>query len=258
MTRSTCTWIVAALAAMLFGGAPASAQSGGLAERIAAAPSGTVTFAFEPRAEVCGHSSGSIVWGDVRFGRVWTDRKDEPCRTGPLRVAVALEDRRVQRLAWRVGYAPPTEGRVTDLGTVDGAAAATWLLALAEQAPERIAEEAVEAAALARADVWRGLGTVARGGRAEGARKEALLWLALLAGERITGAAPDRSDPELEVRKHAVFAIAQRPAAEATLLQLASDRERDPALRSAAFFWLADTGDPRAIPLLEDVLRTGR
>ncbi len=61
---------------------------------------------------------------------------------------------------------------------------------------------------------------------------------------------------EREVRKSAIFALSQRPRDEGipALITIARSH-RDPALRRDAIFWLAQSNDPRAVDLLEELLR---
>ena len=62
---------------------------------------------------------------------------------------------------------------------------------------------------------------------------------------------------DLEVRKHAVFALSQRPPEEGVpaLIRIARTN-RDPELRKTALFWLGQSEDPRAISLFEELLMT--
>ena len=63
-------------------------------------------------------------------------------------------------------------------------------------------------------------------------------------------------DPELAVKKRAVFALSQLPGNEGVplLIELArthGNRE----IRKQAMFWLGQSGDPRATSFFEEVLR---
>ena len=64
------------------------------------------------------------------------------------------------------------------------------------------------------------------------------------------------SEEDRELRKHAVFALSQRPRDEAVpeLVRIARTH-RDPEIRKTAMFWLGQSGDPRAIALFEEILR---
>ena len=62
-------------------------------------------------------------------------------------------------------------------------------------------------------------------------------------------------DPDLDVKQHAVFAISQLPPERSVpllidLVKTHKNRE----VRERAMFWLAQTGDPRALDLIEGIL----
>jgi HEAT repeat protein len=65
-------------------------------------------------------------------------------------------------------------------------------------------------------------------------------------------------DPEADARERAVFAMSQLPRDESipALIDVARTH-RDPRIRKAALFWLGQTEDPRAMDVLEEVLRGG-
>jgi HEAT repeat protein len=89
-------------------------------------------------------------------------------------------------------------------------------------------------------------------------RKQAVFWLGQLAeapataglDELVGEAALDR-----EVREQAIFALSQRPRDEGVpaLVQVVRTN-RDPELRRKALFWLGQSGDPRALQLIEELL----
>ena len=90
-------------------------------------------------------------------------------------------------------------------------------------------------------------------------RGQALFWLAQKAGQKAATAAISdalANDPETEVKKKAVFALSQMPAAEGVplLIQLARDN-RNPAIRKQAVFWLGQSKDSRALAFIEDMLK---
>jgi hypothetical protein len=89
-------------------------------------------------------------------------------------------------------------------------------------------------------------------------RGQALFWLAQRAGSRvaavITRAIDD--DPETEVKKRAVFALSQLPHDEGVPLLIDTARKnRNPAVRKQAMFWLGQSNDPRALAFFEEVLK---
>ena len=63
-------------------------------------------------------------------------------------------------------------------------------------------------------------------------------------------------DPETEVKKRAVFALSQLPHDEGVPLLIDTARKnRNPAVRKQAMFWLGQSNDPRALAFFEDVLK---
>ncbi|MDQ3136347.1 MAG: hypothetical protein M3Q93_02035, partial [Gemmatimonadota bacterium] len=90
-------------------------------------------------------------------------------------------------------------------------------------------------------------------------RRQAVFWLGQAAGEAATrgldSLAGDRSG-ELELRKHAVFALSQRPPVEGVPALVRIARANPHAeLRKTALFWLGQSEDPRALALFEEILR---
>jgi HEAT repeat protein len=88
-------------------------------------------------------------------------------------------------------------------------------------------------------------------------RGQALFWLAQKAGNKVAGAIADsiENDPDTDVKKKAVFALTQMPNDEGVplLIQVAKTN-RNPAVRKDAVFWLGQSGDPRALQFITDVL----
>jgi HEAT repeat protein len=88
-------------------------------------------------------------------------------------------------------------------------------------------------------------------------RERALFWLGQRAGAVAARAIATavREDPELEVKKKAVFALSQLPAEEGVpLLIEVAETHPHPEVRKQAFFWLGQSEDPRALDLFERVL----
>ena len=63
------------------------------------------------------------------------------------------------------------------------------------------------------------------------------------------------SDEDTEVQEAAVFAITQLPGSDGTdvLLQIARENH-NPEIIESVYFWLGQSGDPRATNLFEEVL----
>jgi hypothetical protein len=247
------------------GCADAQAGQGGLASRIAAAPEGEVWMRFASRPGVCGSENGistsrsrdQVIVHDGRDGR-WE------CIEGPVIVALERRGGQVQKVRMRVARAWSMEGRgrVTDLGMVGAKEASDWLLALAERSSYgNVGEEAIVPATLADSvTTWPALLRLTRNtALPERTRRSAVFWLGQQAGDRVTrelSAYVSENDDDREVRKHAVFALSQRPRDEAVpeLVRIARTH-RDPEIRKTAMFWLGQTNDPRAVALFEEILK---
>lgn len=281
--------IAAAIAASV---AAAQQQPSSIAARVAAAPAdGVVEMRFPARAGVCGDGSHYIsvgrgtITGDVyRNGEIATHGA---CVPGPVRVVLTLRGHDVSRIRAYVGgdsSARPSarsssSASTLDLGAVDPAEAAAYLLDVARRADGRAADDAILPAVLAdRAVVWPALLAIARdsggGNRSRGTRGTAGFWLSRFAAaardghpERIaeTTDADDGGDDggddvgvgkKADVRGQAVFALSQLPRHEGvpSLIQVARTH-RDPSVRHKALFWLGQSDDPRAFALFEEILR---
>ena len=99
---------------------------------------------------------------------------------------------------------------------------------------------------------------VARSGENSQLRQQAIHWLGQKAGERSLAALRDMansSDEDTDVQVQVVHAISQRPAEEAVplLIQLARTH-RNPEVRRMAIHRLSQTGDPRALEFIKEVL----
>jgi hypothetical protein len=89
-------------------------------------------------------------------------------------------------------------------------------------------------------------------------RGQALFWLAQRAGTRVAGVITRAidDDPETDVKKKAVFALSQLPRDEGVPLLIDTARKnRNPAVRKQAVFWLGQSSDPRALAFFEEVLK---
>lgn len=89
-------------------------------------------------------------------------------------------------------------------------------------------------------------------------RGQALFWLAKTAQARVAGEAIRNAidqDPELRVKKRAVFALTEIPNNEGVpmLIEIARSH-RDPQIRKEAMTWLGRSKDPRALQFFEQVL----
>lgn len=249
------------------GCADAQAVQNGLAGRVAAAPDGEVWMHFASRPGVCGSENGistSHRSGRTRVVVNGSDDGDWDCEEGPVWVALVKRSGEVQHLKMRIARPWRTvEGRrVTDLGAVGVNEASGYLLSLAERSTAgNVGEEAIVPATLADSvTTWPTLLRLAKNTQvANGTRRSAVFWLGQQAGDRIThelAAFVSDSEEDRELRKHAVFALSQRPRDESIpeLMRIARTH-RDPEIRKSAMFWLGQSGDPRALALFEEILR---
>jgi len=89
-------------------------------------------------------------------------------------------------------------------------------------------------------------------------RGQALFWLAQRAGSKVAGVITRAIEdgPETEVKKRAVFALSQLPHDEGVPILIDTARKnRNPAVRKQAVFWLGQSHDPRALSFFEEVLK---
>lgn len=252
---TTLRFLPLAAAAILGGGlvttpSPASAQS--LAQRIAAAPDGTVRFSFNVRDGVCGDGQ------NVNFRR-GSNEWESACENGPGRVSLDVAAHRVTGLRFYVGghWRAGTTG--TDLGLVSPSEASNWLLDLAAHGDHSVARHAVFPASIADSVVvWPKLLELARNeSLSTDVRRDATFWLAQQAATAATKGLTDivESSGEREVRRSAVFALSQRPAEEGVpALMNIAQHNRDPEMRRQAIFWLGQSHDPRALDFLREIL----
>lgn len=255
--------------------ATAGAQQQSLAQRVAAAPAGAdVAMSFPARPGVCGDGRSYISLGRSTIsGGAFFDSSDDwsresrgPCLPGPVHVLLRRSDGAVDDVRTTVGGDVTNAGSgATDLGAVDPAAAADFLLTLAKTQNGRVADRAIMPAVLAdRAVVWPALLAIARDSTRNGKhapRSTAAFWLSRFAAAARDGRPGDiaerdsSSDERDDVRGSAVFALAQLPRKEGIpgLIEVGRTH-RDPRVRAKALFWLGQSGDPRAYALFEELL----
>lgn len=240
---------------------PRKGQAQSIAQRVSSAPDGKVRFSFAAKPGVCGYNNSISRGGSSRYN--WSDTKssdvqyDIECDQGPVRVVLQVKDGSVKSLTTYVGGQWRQGTAITDLGTLSTRAASDYLLTLASQHEGKVAHEAIMPATLADSvKVWPSLAKIARdNGRPASTRKQALFWLSVQAGDRVDANGDDRSDPDSEIRKQAVFALSQQRGTESvnTLMEVAR-RNRNPDVRRTALFWLGQSNDPRAVSIFEEIL----
>jgi hypothetical protein len=229
-------------------------EAQGIAERVSRAPDGTVHMSFAARPGVCGNGRNISTIGA-------SDEWESDCDSGPVRVALTVRGHQVSALRTYVGGRWRTvTTTVTDLGMVPAREAADYLLSLAGKIDAGWIRDAIFPATLAdSAVIWPKLIAIAKDPASpRETRKKAVFWLGQAAGEAATRGLDSivyQDSSDRAVREQAVFALSQRPAEEGVpaLLRIARTHP-DPAIRKKALFWLAQSGDPRAIALFEDIL----
>ena len=89
-------------------------------------------------------------------------------------------------------------------------------------------------------------------------RQRALVWIARRAESQAAGIISQAidNDPDVEVKRQAVFALSQLPRDEGIplLIKLARSHAH-PAVRKQAMHWLGQSRDPRALTFFEEVLK---
>lgn len=251
--KTTCLASVAVAALLLgVGLAPAPLRAQSLAQRVAAAPDGTLHFTFPVKPGICGNGDNINVRSRSRD---W----EPDCDDGPGRVALDVVGHRVTDLRFHVGGRWRAGVAATDLGEVSAAEASAYLLDLAAHGESHVAERAILPASVAAGVVvWPRLLELARDAdRPSSVRRNATFWLSQEAAAAATRGLTElaTSDGDREVRRSAIFALSQRPKEEGVpaLIQIAQT-SKDPELRRQAIFWLGQTGDPRALEFLREVL----
>ena len=237
---------------MLFSSVAARAQTPG--ERIRNAPDGRIRMTFAARPGVCGDGE------NLSMGRGRSDDSDWECLPGPVRLVLTKSGGEIVRVRTFVGGRWREGATSFDLGTVSAPEAAAFLTDLAEHGEGRAARDAIMPATFAdSAVVWPALLRVARDDdRPRRNRKAAQQWVGMAAGQAVLerAGAVTVEDPDSDSRERAVFAMSQLPREESVpeLIDIARSH-RDPRIRKTALFWLGQAEDPRAIDLLEEVLR---
>lgn len=235
--------------------APGLAGAQGLAQR-AQVRNGQVRLSYATRPEVCGNGRNVNI---VRSTDDWVS----DCEHGPARLVLEWRGAILVSVRTYVGGHWRDAGTdVTDLGEVPPAAAADYLLDLAQQVPGGVGEDLVFPATLADGvEVWPRLVTMARDqALPRDTRKAAIFWLGQAAGDRAVqalGDLVDQSGADVDVQEQAVFALSQlRDGAGVEPLLEIARRHANPRIRKSAMFWLAQSDDPRAVALFEDLLRS--
>jgi hypothetical protein len=261
---TTRAFIIAALLAA----APALARAQSLESRIAAA-SGNVGFDFDTRPNVCGNGTSIDVSNDSSAG--WSLRRnrsgihmgrgrsdDSTCEMSPAHVVLEHSGATVTGVVVTVGGRRTSAS--TELGAIDPAQAARYLLAIAPRLSGQSGDHAVMGAAIADApSSWRRMLEIARAsGASESSRKASMFWVSQEASAAATAGLTDIAMDDASVRSvrsDALFYLAQRRNGEGIPSLIRVVRESKSAqLRKDAIFHLSQSGDPRALDLFEQLL----
>ena len=254
-------WTVAGRVGTLLMVAVPLAAQGRVADRVAAADDGWVTFQVDVRdgVEICDRG---IRWygddGESRGHWHWGGNDEGRCDEGPLQIEARVRDGRVMEIDDR--RAVPRSG-ATDLGRVDPIEASDYLVGLAyEDADDDAAEQGLFLSRLPRgADPTDGILRVARDrDLSRKVRKSGLFWAGQLATEVVIApleAVAREDDADQEVREAAVFALSQHQgeAAVPVLMDLALDAPH-PGTRKSALFWLAQRDEPEIADFFADII----
>ena len=267
MTSITkCAGALATVGTILLA-SPLGAQ--GAVARADQARDGQVRFTFSLRPGVCGY--GQNIWRNGNRGSrtTWGEKSsrdveyDVDCETGPGRVVLDKDRGEVTDVRFYVGGKWRANSSATDLGAVSAKEAASILLDVTRTNDGKASRNAIfPLTLLDSVEVWRDLMRLARDeSRPRETRRQAVFWLGQLAEEPATAGLDElvgEAALDREVREQAIFALSQRPKDEGIpalikVVRTSKDRE----LRKKALFWLGQSGDPRALQLIEDLLAKG-
>jgi hypothetical protein len=253
--------------AMLALATPVTAQS--IADAVTRKGDGQVRFSFNLREGVCGYGSNISTYRRneskpntrTMGGRSSRDVEyDIDCDTGPGRVVLDVDRGRVTALRFYVGGKWRTNSDAVDLGMAGTRQAADYLLELAQTSEGKAGREAVfPLTVIDSVTIWPSLIKLARDeSRPREMRKNAVFWLGQAAEEPATRGLDElvgEAALDREVRESAIFALSQRPKDEGVpaLIRVVKTN-RDPEMRKKALFWLGQSGDPRALNLIEELL----
>jgi HEAT repeats len=242
--------LIQALACLL----PATLNGQTLESRLARIANGTVHLSFAARPGTCGSGMNHV--GAVEESEEWL----AGCGNPPVLVSLQLRENQVVAIRTYVGGRWRSRSGVHELGTVRPQEAAVYFLKVAGQPRELSGDPVLPATLADSVTIWPALLRLARSPQLpEERRRHAIFWLGQATSSAVTGALDSIAGDgraDLEVRKQAVFALSQRSGSEGIPALIRVVRtNRDPEIRRSALFWLAQSEDPRAIDLFEDLLR---
>ena len=233
-----------------------------LSNRVASSAARSVQFSYAARPGVCGDGETFISTRDGFVGSYSTG-DSRPCQPGPVRVVLDLADRAVIGLRTYVGGGAAGPA-VADLGTVQPAEAADYLLSVAARADGRVGRDAIFAALLgANVDASARLLDIARDtGRPLETRSAAVSGLARSQvrdldriGAALVQMARNEDDSQ-RIRSQALAALSRLEggAGVQSLIELANANTTSWIGRESMSV-LARSGDPRARQFLRTVVQ---
>jgi hypothetical protein len=229
-----------------------------LTSRIDAVRDGMVQISFATRPGVCGDGRGSV-WTSGR-GEISSRDGRYTCIAGPARVSIGKAEGRVASVRSCVACRPRASSNAdVDLGSVDPAEAARYLLRVAHTLGGTSAGDAISAASFADGvDVAPELTRLVGDADAmTAARKDALFWLGQSETEKTQDLISLYASLEpYALREHFTFVLSQRhddaPALD-KLIDIAQ-HDADFKVRKQAMFWLGQSNDPKAIKFFQTIL----
>ncbi|MBL0940042.1 MAG: HEAT repeat domain-containing protein [Gemmatimonadaceae bacterium] len=248
---------------------PMGAQ-GSLDARIQAVRNGTIRFTLAASPFVCGTGSSWYRSRDGRSGSFYgnwnsisTREVETTCDRGPVRIVVVREDGDTKSLRHYVGGKWVANDTVKDFGAIGAIEGGTWLLRQAEQATDKVARTAMNAAILvdSTAPGPTLLRMVKDDSRSRDVRNSAVHWLGEVVGDRVTATLDSIAyeSGDREIRRAAIMAMSRRPKEEAIpALQKWAESLPDRELRRTAIMALAQTRDTLAIAWLEKRMNASR
>ena len=247
------------LLALAAGSAAATtARAQTIADRVRAAPNGTVRMTFASRPGACGDGRDLVgygrmllIWPSIESYGNWSAR--HRCQPGPVRVELVVRAHEVTSMRTHVGgvaaagESTSAEGRTTDLGVVPAAEAAHYFVSLANTLDGSASRDALLPAALADSVIITpDLLRIARdASRPNDTRRRAVMWVGTVGDESVVPALETMAkddDTPLTVRSSALAALSRLPGGPSWLLDLARNDDESISLRKKALFW-AGQGD---------------
>jgi len=189
--------------------------------------------------------------------------KQAPAFDGAIAAIAQHDDPQADAVLDRLARSPQTdkvrEKAIFWLGASRGAHGVTTLRDLLARDPsEKIRDKAVFGLSVSKQPEALGfLIETAKHDASAHVRGQAIFWLAQKAGKQAVSAISSaiENDPETSVKKKAVFALSQLPKDDGIpkLIEVAKN-QKNPEVRKQAIFWLGQSGDPRALAFIEQVL----